>query len=411
MLLFVRFAVCVFSWAVITVSAFAADRAEVDVETVWRLAVAHSPAIYRARLAGDRLHGEGLSTRTLAEPSLEAKGEWPTGSHSSGTKTEYEVSVAQPLRWGDLSGERALLGGVSRSLGDVETKNETQRVYLEVRELFAEVAALEGLRGGLLKSGARTRRVLERLNSSSALASLQASERALIEAEGQALIAAELALLAEIGDRRGALERLIGAEIPPGNLRQPKLDPLVEPHAFVAAVKGNPEGLSQRLTLQAEQAERRAALNRRERGGEVTPRLVYRRSDDGTDFMGFGFEVPLPVWGASRGERLTDASSREVALAERRFIESPVFDRYLRALATTHAERRQYAELVRGKVIPALERAADAGAKELEVGQISVAQFIALVRDLHERSRDGVDAYLAAIRIGGELQLLGGSLP
>ena len=388
--------------------AFAASGTEVTVDEVWSIAASHSPALQRAGAAGAVIAAEGLTAAALLDPSLEGKAEWPTGSHAPETKNEYEVSVAQPLRLGDLTGERGKLGRITQTFSEQQAHQERLKVFFEVEELFAEIAALEGLKPGLLKSGARARQVLNRLHHGSALLSLQGSERALIEAEGEALIGAEIALLGEISERRAALERLIGAPLPDGALQQPKLGEPLEPRAFVAAVRDSPEGLARRLTVQAERAERRLALTRVERGGVLSPRVVYRRSDDGTDFLGFALEVPLPVWGASRGEQVVHESERAAALTEQRFVESPAFERYLTALVVGYGERRRHADVVQKKIIPALVRAADAGAKELQAGQISVAQFIALVRDLHERSREGVEAYLTALRIGTELRLLQG---
>ena len=383
--------------------AFAASGTEVTVDEVWSIAASHSPALQRAGAAGAVIAAEGLTAAALLDPSLEGKAEWPTGSHAPETKNEYEVSVAQPLRLGDLTGERGKLGRITQTFSEQQAHQERLKVFFEVEELFAEIAALEGL-----KSGARARQVLNRLHHGSALLSLHGSERALIEAEGEALIGAEIALLGEISERRAALERLIGAPLPDGALQQPKLGEPLEPRAFVAAVRDSPEGLARRLTVQAERAERRLALTRVERGGVLSPRVVYRRSDDGTDFLGFALEGPLPVWGASRGEQVVHESERAAALTEQRFVESPAFERYLTALVVGYGERRRHADVVQKKIIPALVRAADAGAKEIQAGQISVAQFIALVRDLHERSREGVEAYLTALRIGTELRLLQG---
>jgi hypothetical protein len=386
---------------------FASDLPEVTIESVWELARTHSPALKQARASADALKGEGLGAATLSEPSVEGKGEWPTGS-SAGTKPEYEVSVAQPLRLGDLSGDRRALGAAAKELGSLHSTAEEIVLYGEIEELVAEVGALETLQGGLLKSGSRARHVLERVSNGTGLLTLQRSERALIEGEGGALIAAEVALIAQITERRAALERKIGSALPAGIVRAPVLPPPVEPSRFSAEVKDSSTGLIRRLSLQATRAERRAALSKLERGGEFSPRVIYRRSDDGTDFVGFGIEMPLPIWGASQGERLSLESERAAAAVERTFIESPAFERYLGALARAYAERRRHAELLHDSVVPALKRAADAGVNELEAGQISVGQFIALVRDLHERSIESVEAYVSAIQLYGELRLLKG---
>ncbi len=401
-------ALCLVAVLVCSVGASAEGPPTIRLETVWELALTKSPALSRARLTGRALVAEGDAVRALPAPSIEGKGEWPQGSHSEETKTEYEVSVAQPFRLGDVTGARRNVASLSRELGSLDEQLEVQRFFFTVEESFAELAALERFHRSFDRSIVRARGVFSRLNGGRLTLALQASERALLEAESAGFQGVDRGLRAEIAERRAALERLIGAEIPPGTLEVPLLGEPIPATDFVRAVRGAPEGLSRRLALQVERATRRAELLRLEREGELTPRVIYRRSDDGTDFLGFGVEMPLPVWGASRGAIRSEEGEREAALVERSYVESPMFERYLTAMSEAYRQRREQVDLLNGKVVPALERAVSASAQELEAGQSSVAQFIALVRELHERSRDAVETYVLAVRLGAEVRMLRG---
>jgi hypothetical protein len=386
-----------------------ADTGSVSLAKVVALAAEHSPELRALAATAAVSGGEARDEATLRAAVLAASGQWPSGAHRGDTSGEYEVSVGQPLRLGDLNGQRRAVA--DRAVGVAAAEQSAGRAVFnaEVGVLFAEVAALEDVQRQLEGLRWRARDVAARIGRAGAQASLQASERALLEAARHEMTAADTELSVRIAGARANLERRLGAALPPGRLMVAPIPPIGAIETATRDIVGHSSGLPARLEAQSALARARAHLAASERRGDFTPQIVYRRADDGTDFLGIGIEVPLPVWGsenagARAGLESAAVSSERAADVAR----SPVFERYVTGLVTVYDKRQRRAAILASEVVPALERAADLAAREVEAGQTTVGQYLQITAQLREAVLDSVGAYIEAVAAREELGVLRG---
>jgi len=386
-----------------------ADGGEVSFAQIVALADEFSPEVRALAATAAVVGGEARDEATRRAAVLAASGQWPSGTHDDDVRGEYEISVGQPLRLGDLNGRRRAVA--DRAAGVVAAEHIAGRALFnaEVGVLFAEIAALEDGRRQLEGLARRAHGVAARLGGAGAQASLQASERALLEATHHQMTVADTELSVRIEGARANLERRLGTALPKGRLLAPPLPAVKSIEDVVRDIVGRSVGLPARLETQSTLARARADLAASERLGDFTPEIVYRRADDGSDFLGIGIEVPLPVWGSENaGARAAldrTASSAEWAASVAR---SPVFERYVSGLVTAYEGRRRRSASLARDVVPALQRAADLAAREVEVGQTSVAQYLQISAQLRDAVLGAVGAYVEAVAAREELGVLRG---
>lgn len=386
-----------------------AEPSAITLEDVVSRAIAGSPEARALAAAATTLEGTARDEATRPAAILGASGQWPSGPRAGDVAGEYEVTLGQPLRRGDVNGERAGVAARAATAAQAEHAASRATFTAEVAVLFAELAALEAGRLQLERLQRQARGVVTRLESARTQTSLQASEQALLQAARHEFVAADLEVAARIDEARAALERRLGAPLPPGRLQPPPLPAIASTDSFVREVMHHAESVPARLDAQAALARARADLAHSERIGEVTPQVVYRRSDDGTDFIGFGIEIPLPVWGSTTsGERAGLTSAAASAAAAATAARSPSFERAVTGLARSYEQLRQRAEIHSRDVVPALERAAESAARELEAGQTSVGLYLQIAAQLRAAVLSGVAAYLDAVRVREELGVLRG---
>ena len=99
-------------------------------------AVPRLPAALAPRRAGLRLPGPGVWTRRRRMPSATRPTRWPR-------------SARDPLLWGPLAGDEALVGGDPRGARDASTPSSTERRMAELQRLHGRHALLTGAGGGI----------------------------------------------------------------------------------------------------------------------------------------------------------------------------------------------------------------------------------------------------------------------
>lgn len=385
-----------------------ADSAQITFETIKALAIRNSPRIAEIKAASVSLQGEGLETRALPNPSLDGKGEWPVGSEKNGRDTEYEISLSQPLRVGDVSGQRNRTAKTFERISKAQYSSETRMFISELLVRFATAAAREEMSRQVAKVHRTIESALSRTERSNTGHLLAGSVRELLGVERALIAGSENKLAAMSATSRGELIKFLGASLPDGRFVLPPLSAPPRFEDFFNSFKESDSNEIARARLQAALAIERDSLVRQDRVGEITPRAIYRRSDDGADFFGFGLELPLPIWGGGKGERSARQAVAESAASARSFMESEAFQEYLKELLSAYSSSRQHVLNLRDKTLLKLERAIGLAAEEVQGGQSELQRLLDLGERYRVLSEDGITTYLNALRLQQELTILSG---
>ena len=399
---------CFLATLILGTAAARAESSQIPFETVKELAMRNSPRIAEIRAASVSVQAEGLETKALPSPSLDGKGEWPIGSEKNGRDTEYEISLSQPLRVGDLSGQRHQTAQAFERISKAQDSLETREFLAELLVRFAAVAAREEIYSHVIRVHREIEGALSRAQTINTGAVLAGSVKELLGVERAIISGAENEISSALASSRAELIKFIGAPLPNGRFLAPQLKAPQGIEDFLRSFKENNANEIVRVRLQAALAIERDALARQDRLGDITPRAIYRRSDDGADFFGFGLQIPLPVWGAGRGERSLRRASAESATSSRSFLESTAFEEYIKEQYSAYTSSRQHVLALRDKTLPTLERAISLAANEVQGGQSELQRLADLGEKFRALSADGLAAYLNTLRLQQELMILSG---
>ncbi|HLV60108.1 MAG TPA: TolC family protein [Fredinandcohnia sp.] len=347
----------------------------------------------------------GLAVHDLPVPSFSFREDMMTMS---------QVAVSQTLPWFGKRGLARRAEGKGAEAIAAQQAGASLALAQSLAEAYAELWRID--RSRLLLHEQRD--LLDRLASLArqglATGAGRQADALLAEAESAALSQRLVALDGEEVRVRAILGALLAAGAPlPGApadlppIALPELADLLERlhrHPELAAIDHRREA----LLLEAELAEKEV-LPDPEVSVAYGVRLMH------PDMVGVGVRFPIPIFGASRAERLAAAARADARALERRMQgERDALAAALRGAWARAAAERERARLVQTEIVPRLRQSVRALVAAYEAGAGSLFAVLEQERKRLERELEGLDAraaaFVAEVRVitaAGDLRLLG----
>ncbi len=343
-----------------------------------QLAEEHHPAIRRRRALVDAATGRQRQAGAWPNPSLEATME--SGRFNGGSATreaEYIAGFTQPLPLSGRLGVAAKAASEARVRQEQELELTMRRVRAGARAAYASTAGADSVvtiveelleSSRILLQIARTRvEVGDADPTEVARFELQVAEAelGLRHAEAEAVSAR-----ARFGEAMG----LPGFSIGTVDTDLTALVDVPPLEAILQGVQQHPGVLAAEAGVREMQA--RLSLAGRERFGDLTVGLFYRRLDlaeeDAFD-VSVGFPLPLFNWGSGRVEeaRAEVEAARATAAAKRGALETEV-----RRVHSSLAETIWVVTRYRDDIVPRIERILAAAEARYRAGDVSLATLL-----------------------------------
>ena len=372
-------------------------------------ALSKSPHAYEIDAGLARGLSEAVRLRTLRNPELSASAAFPVAYEDERGENEVEVAVGQELRpsqFGLAQRVAELLGKGAES----EAHAKASALLLEVSAQYYELWAL-GEEERHLEHKLREAREIGRAVERGAREGRGApGEAKLFVAEAETLSADLLGIEAAREEASAALTARSGVALAGRRLEEPPRAPLPTFDALRSALQSNPKSVLSRQRAALELARERTALARRDAFPSLTPRVLYRHNDAGTDFVGFGISVPLPLFDRNGAERTKAQGELRAAAASAEFYESDTFNAQLKSALESARLKAAQAAAYRERVLPAQKDALRVANEQFRAGQGSVLQVWQLRRDYHEALDRSLALRIEAYRAALGMALLTGEL-
>jgi len=381
------------------------SKRSLTLEELRALALSSSPLVGEIDLefAGDL--SRAIETESLQNPELQAERTFTRMTIGGANDPQAQVSIAQPLRLSNF-GTRSRVAELIRRAGE---QRKRAKLFGLMQQLSLQFRILEGYNQSLAAvKEAQTLAIkkvsLIREGAKKGLFSI--GDERLFEGERYRLLARERGISSRIALLKGELARLIGVscrvEIEGGNYSRevPSLEELVE--------KANKSPLSEQARVDAfkDLTTEQIKLAELDRTPQITPRLMYQHTNDGGDFVGLGFSIPLPVWNQNRAETIRAVAESKAAQLQESFVKEGALNEMIRQLRIAAVNAEEQVQLFESKVIPAFADALNFEDKRYSEGKGNLLQVWQTLRALSDVRAEGFELLIAAATIRAELSTL-----
>lgn len=337
----------------------------------------------------------------------------PSFSFREDMMTMSEAMVSQRFPWFGKRALRRESGGKGADAIAATQAAHALSLAESLAEAYAELWRIEGKRRLLVAQQATLERLIKLAGQGLSVGASRQADLHLAEAEAAAFGQRLAALDAEETRARAALGALLAkggplvgsAEDPPA-LDLPPLDRLL------ADLDRHPELVA--FDHRREALELEAELARKEKMPDPELSLSYGVRFDQPDMVGVGVRFAIPVFGASRADRLAAAAHGEAQSIERRM--EGRREALASALHAAHARARAEAErerLYEEEVLPRLRQSARALTAAYVAGQGNLFAVLDQERRIFTQELERLDAraeaFVARVRLAvgaGSLDLL-----
>lgn len=370
-------------------------------------ALAHSPHVAEIDRGFALEVAKAFDTEVLANPELSAEQTYTRMYLGGDDSPQTNVALSQPLRLSNF-GKRGRVADLIRNVGDVEKRGRllefSQKLLIEYTNLFVlqetERILTESIAVAAQKAAVVTRGVSQGLLSQGTSALFE-GEKYRLEAQRDGVSASIALLQSEIALVLGTQCRVVADKMA-------VLPTLPSQEGLVGKAKGSALSVPSRNALLRSLVREQVKLAELDAYPMISPRAVYQHTNDGGDFVGFGFTVPLPLFNRNQGDRIrTSAEERFVGARDRFFTEGGI-DVQVTTVRSAASSLQRQVDTYRAKVVPAFETALKGEERLFSHGQGSVLSVWQTFRALNEARLSHLALVLQAVSTRTQLSILVG---
>ncbi len=384
-----------------------AESKTLSVDQLRAHALLHSPEVQRLDSLASIKLAEALQIKTLLNPSLQTQANIPYSYTGNKPKTTLQLTLSQPLRLSDFD-LRGRISSLIQESSALDQNFELQKFLQSVTLLFCRLWALQLEEQHLQERTRQAQSLVKILQSGSFAGTVSPAQQkkasaalALSEAEMLGVQHAKLQVSSEI---------LRSTNFDPRDFKllKPELSTIPEFENFASSLQADQKSLLGRMKARMKLASEQERLARRDSYPEFTPQLTYSRNEDGNDFAGFGFSVPLPFFDSNQAEIKKQQAVRKQQKSQLDYIQSEHFERELRILYESVQIKLKQAQAYEQRVIPMLRESLQLSRKALDIGQGSPLDVWTAQLEFHEALDRSTELWIEAFSGFTELSILCG---
>ena len=348
-----------------------------------------------------------IETNALKNPTLRAEGSAATQAEKGADKDQVLVSLEQPLRISDFGAR----GEVSELL-DARSINEKKLSQLKLKEqvriAYAELWSVQARKKITAHALERAKRKLSVVKNAVSQGLLSKGDELLFQGEASRLASEALGIESEEGILFAQMASEFGFEGERFLTIAPKIESILPLEDLIA--KANKHPLSELSLFQTEEAIAKAQHRVSELDGasEVSPSIIYERTNDGGDFLGAGLSVSLPIWDRNQAEQVRSLSTLKRAKARSHHLVSGGFQSKVRGLWKGAKDAIEQTALYENSVVPAFSQTLELQEQQYQKGQTNILQVWQSHRALQEAEEQAIERRLSAVRAISELSVVVG---
>lgn len=327
----------------------------------------------------------------------------PSFSFREDMMTMSEAMVSQRFPWFGKRDLRRRSEGKGAEVIASRQEGHALELAEAVAEAYAQLWLAHNTRTLLEEQKAALDRLASLTRQGLSVGAGRQADVLLAEAEAESLSQSLLRIEEEEARARFALAALLSAERPVAGVptELPSL-PLPTLDGLEVALDRHPELEALRHRKEAFHLE--AELARKEKIPDPEISLSYGVRVEHPDMVSLGVSFPIPIFGASRADRLASAASSEAQAVERRL--QGRRDALISAVRSAHARAKAELErerLYEEEILPRMRRSAQASAAAYVAGRGSLLTVIDQERNVFareiERLQARAESFVALVRV------------
>lgn len=378
---------------------------QVTVDEVLSQALQQSPVVkaIESKIAAQR--ALGIHAGTLENPAVDAEVRIPTSHAGDRGSDEVAVSLSQPVRASDF-GVRQRVNNLVQAASDQDQKIEILSFSQRVKLAYCKVWALSRREAELKIYLETAGRIEGAIGKAAAAGLLGGGEGLLFKAEALKARYELAALSADVKRARADLTKLVGFAVQ-GELLRPAVAALPSVQSLGGVEGTLPAETRAQLALRlAREQERQAELDA---FPKLSPRVVYERTNDRTDFFGVGVSFELPFFNRGQGERL--ARSAEVRAAQKAadYFTGEGYREEVQSLLASVGSSASLLEGYEKEILPALREALRLEEQLFSAGKGTPLRVWQVLRELSIAQSEAVERLVRVYADRVELTILTGT--
>jgi outer membrane protein TolC len=338
---------------------------------------------YAAQLA------RAFEAETLSNPEVTVEQTYTSMRVGGANDSQSYVSLGQPLRISQL-GARQKFSELVRKAGDVEKRQKLLEFQQNLLAQFHALLFLQETQSAIAEAAGLAADGLTQVKRGVSQGLLSEGDEALFEGELFRLQAQVVGLQARMESMQRELALLLGTHCSIEAVRSGR-EVAALPSVGELIDKASHSALSQsaRLTLFEQVAREQERIAQLDQVPLITPRIIYQHTNDGGDFFGGGFSLPLPIWNRNQGERTKVAGEVSAMQKRQQFLGAGGLQNLIGTAHAAAAYSQKQASLYSTKVVPAFHRAYTQQKRLYAQGKgtvLEVWQTLRAYTDAQERS-------------------------
>lgn len=368
-------------------------------------ALANSPLVAQIDLDYAKELAQALKTETLENPELHSEYTVTREKLGGANDPQVQISLGQRISLSNF-GSRAEVARLLRKSGDIRKRikliqllqnltlqYDTLAVFQQLETMIrdAEKSAgkkvlliREGVRKGLLSDGDEH---------------LFEGEKFRLQAQGNNIASTISRLRSELSLTTGSpcsLEALASdntADIPPAE-------------DLIAQAETSDISETARIDILLHLNEEQLKVAQMDVYPSITPQLIYQHTNDGGDFIGAGFTIPLPFWNRNQSELTRSTAEKKAVDARFAFLRAGGLKNQIITLRDAVTNALEHSQIFREKVVPSFEKALKSQERLYYQGKSNVLQVWQLFTTLNQVKAEGLQHRLESHALKMQLSAL-----
>lgn len=346
-----------------------------------------------------------FETETLQNPELQAEKTFTKMDLGGANDPQTQVSIGQPLRLSNF-GSRSEVAKLIRKSGDLQKKAKLLELIQKLTLQYETLAAYQQIGTILLDAENRASKKVSLIREGVKKGLLSDGDEHLFEGEKYRLQAQSKSIASTISVLRNELSKSIGYPCVINATFKKEISDLPSAQILIQRAKESQIGESARIDLLLDLTKEQVRLAELDAYPQITPRLIYQHTNDGGDFIGAGFSIPLPFWNRNQGEQYKANAERKAAEIRSSFVKSGGLENQISTLREAVVNSEEQAQLFTKKVIPSFEKAFQSQEKLYAQGKGNVLQVWQTLTTLNGVQTQGLQLLLEAKSLRIQLSIL-----